>query len=132
MDLEKFSYIIAIILLVSSIISPIATAIINNIHQSKMKRIQIFEKDKKNALCDFIEAATYVAYNPSNSELELDYQKAFNSLFLYFPNMKLDLIYTFEEYRSKLAKEDNPENYSFANHALTNIVQELSKQITKE
>lgn len=131
MSLENFSYVIAIILLIASIISPIATAIINNKHKEKIKKLEILELEKKSALSEFIKCAQLVAYDPNDVEKELEYQTAFNTLFVYFPNMKLDIVYPFEEYRAKVAQNDTPENYQHANHALTNMIQELSKQIGK-
>ena len=131
MSLENFSYVIAIILLIASIVSPIATAIINNIHTEKIKKLEILEAEKKSALSNFINSAQLVAYDPNDVEKELEYQTAFNTLFVYFPNMKLDVIYPFEKCRANVAQNDSPENYQYANHALTNIIQDLSKQIGK-
>ena len=42
--MEWYSYVIAIVLGISVVISPIATAIINNSHQIKLKKIKIYEK----------------------------------------------------------------------------------------
>ncbi len=131
MSLEKFSYIIAIILLLSSIISPIVVAIINNMHQTKMKRIEIFENNKTQALANFIENAQQVAYNPTDSETVLNYANSFNVLFLYFSNISLDTVSKFDQCRTEIVKNDTPENFQKANRELTNIVQELSKQIVK-
>ncbi len=131
MSLEKFSYIIAIILLLSSIISPIVVAIINNMHQTKMKQIEIFENNKTQALANFIENAQQVAYNPTDSETELNYANSFNVLFLYFSNISLDTISKFDKCRAEIVKNDTTENFQKANRELTSIVQELSKQIVK-
>jgi len=131
LSLEQFSYIIAIILLLSSIISPIATAIINNKHQAKMKKLEIFENDKKLALAEFIKNAQQVAYNPNDPEIELAYASSFNNLFLYFSNVSIEMILPFDELRAEIAKTDKADDFQQANRELTNIVQELSKQIEK-
>lgn len=130
--MEWFSWVVAVILLISSVVSPWLVNKENNKHQLNLKKLDMYEIAKRNALIEFIKCAQAVAYKPNDAEIELEYQTAFNSLFVYFPNMKLDVIYTFEEYRAKLAKDDNIKDYQFASQALTNIVQELSKQIEKE
>lgn len=130
--MEWFSYVVAVILFLSSIISPWLVNKENNKHQLNLKKIDMYETAKRNALIEFIKCAQAVAYNPNDAEIELEYQTAFNSLFVYFPNMELDVVYTFEEYRAKLANNDNAKDYQFASHALTNIVRELSKQIEKQ
>lgn len=130
--IEWFSYAVAVILFLSSIISPWLINKSNNKHQLRLKKLEMYETAKRNSLIEFIKCAQLVAYNPTNPEIVLKYQTAFNSLFVYFPNIKLDIIYPFEEYRAKLANNDNAEDYQFASHTLTNIVQELSKQIDKQ
>lgn len=97
-----------------------------------MKRIEIFENDKKLALAEFIKNAQQVAYNPNDPEIELAYASSFNNLFLYFSDVSIEMILPFDELRAKIAKTDKAEDFQQANRELSNIVQVLSKQIAKE
>ncbi len=132
MSMEWFSYVVAIILLISSVISPIVTAIINNSHKAKIKKIEIYENDKKAALSEFITNAQLAVYNPDDPEIVLNYAESFNKLFLYFKDFSLETIKPFDNARTEVAKNDCLENSKKANRELTNIVQVLSKQIEKQ
>ena len=116
--MEWFSYAVAVILLIASIISPIATALINNNHQSKMKRIEIYEISKRNALEKFIDIASRYVNSFSSREKE-EYFSALNSLYVYFDTVP-DSIGNLLSY-----------NYKDYPNELTKIVQVLSKQIKK-
>ena len=96
MSMEWFSYVVAIILLISSVISPIVTAIINNSHKAKIKKIEIYENDKKAALSEFITNAQLAVYNPDDPEIVLNYAESFNKLFLYFKDFSLETIKPFD------------------------------------
>ena len=132
MSMEWFSYVVAIILLISSVISPIVTAIINNSHKAKIKKIEIYENDKKAALSEFITNAQLAVYNPDDPEIVLNYAESFNKLSLYFKDFSLETIKPFDNARTEVAKNDCLENSKKANRELTNIVQNLSKQIKKQ
>ena len=110
--LEKYSYAITIILLLSSIIYPIITAILNNRHNIKIKQIEIFEKDKKEALLDFIEKANLLLLSidtePKNTYKTLktqnDYCISMEKLPLYFSNFPIDLI-NVEKFSKQIKKQ---------------------------
>lgn len=132
MSIDWFSSAVAIILLISSVLSPIITTIINNHHKAKIKKIDIYETDKKETLSEFISNAQLAIYNPTDPEIVLNYTDSFNKLFLYFKDFSLETIKPFDKARTEVAKNDCLENSQKAKRELTNIVQVLSKQILKE
>lgn len=85
--MEWYSYVIAIVLGISAVISPIATAITNNSHQIKLKKIEIYEKDKKDALSDFIRSSQLLIYSPNDEGYLEKHLESFNKLLIYFKNI---------------------------------------------
>lgn len=130
--MEWFSYTVAVILLISSVVSPIITTHMNNKHKKELKKIDIYESAKKEALSNFIESAQLLNYDFNNPEAIHEYCINFDKLFIYFSDISIDTLRSLENARSELSKNDNPENFKKANRELTKIVQVLSKQITKE
>lgn len=116
---EQISYIVAVVIGISAILSPIVTAFINNCYQIKIKKIDMYELSKRNALENFIKCASRCSDGPSPKD-KYDFFDSLNTLYIYFNNVP-DTI-----------------NTLFCNHGadfnrqLTNIVQVLSKQIRKE
>ncbi len=130
--MEWFSYTVAVILLVASIVSPIITTYMNNKHQKELKKIDIYEDAKKEALSNFIDTAQILNYNPTDSDAMYEYCTAFDKLFIYFSDISLDTVKGLELARKEIAKNDTQENFKKANRELTKIVQTLSKQIVKK
>lgn len=122
--MEWFSWVIAIGVGLSAVISPIATSIINNCHQTKIKKLELFNESRKTSLNDFIEATEECIRTHDNEEKFLYFQSV-DKLFIYFPDISLDL---FKPLNTALIEFDD---YT-ANNELTSIVVRLSKQITKE
>ncbi len=122
--MEFWSWVMAFILGVSAIISPIATAIINNCHQTKIKKLEMFNASRITALNEFIEATETVILSHDDNDLN-DYFTSVNKLFIYFDNLTLD---TFKELDDFLKDNDS----SKANHCLTVLVAYLSNQIQKD
>lgn len=123
--MEWFSYVIAIAIGLSAVISPFVTTIINNNHQLKLKKLDMYEMSKRNALVDFIKSAETYLLDGSYTEQYVEYYSALTKLFIYFSNVSLDLFLDFEKYCKLNQKAE-------AMVGLTNIVQVLSKQISKE
>lgn len=121
--MEFWSWTIAVILGLSAIVSPIATAVINNRHQTKIKKLEMFNQARITALNKFIEASEEVITSHDSSDLT-EYFASINKLFIYFNNLTLG---TFNEL-SNFLKENNP---SKANQCLTALVAHLSNQIQK-
>ena len=130
--MEWYSYVIAIVLGISAVISPIATAIINNSHQIKLKKIEIYEKDKKDALYDFIRSSQLLIYSPNDEGYLEKHLESFNKLLIYFKNISPTSNTKFIELINEVKNRDCQENVLKATLELTNIVQDLSKEITKE
>ena len=117
--MEFWSWVMAVILGLSAIISPIVTAIINNKYQLKLKNIEIYELSKRQCLENFISSAISYKYSSNVSGI-IGLRENINKLYLFFNDVPADIL--------KLYRK-NDENYEAI---LTNIVQVLSKQIVKE
>lgn len=123
--MEWYSYVVAVILLISSVVSPWLVNKENNKHQLKLKKLDLYEASKRKALADFIDSAEDYLLNLHIIEQNVKYYASMNKLFLYFSNLDLALFVPFE----KACKE---ENISVATVELSKISQALSKQISKE
>ena len=130
--MEWYSYVIAIVLGISAVISPLATAIVNNSHQIKLKKIEIYEKDKKDALSNFISSSQLLIYSPEDESYLEKHLETFNKLLIYFKNISPTSNSRFIELINEVKNRDCQENVLKATLELTNIVQDLSKEITKE
>ena len=121
--IEWFSYAVAIILLLSSIISPIITAIINNRHELKLKELDMFNKSKRVALNDFINCASNLIKTRSEADI-CEYFKALNKLYIFFDGKEL---WEFQVFPNHIKDIDNFKAYC----NFTSIVEKLTKQILK-
>lgn len=63
--MEWYSWLIAIVLGISAVISPVITAWINNEYQLKMKNIEVYELAKRQALENFVKQACNLKYSSS-------------------------------------------------------------------
>ncbi len=117
--MEWFSWVVAIGLGLSAVISPIATAVINNRHQLSIKKLEMYELAKRDALEKFIKYATRCFNGKSNSDLYAYYDSV-NNLYIYFSNVPKNI----NNLEHLLGNDFTSE--------LSNIVQDLSKQIKKE
>ena len=124
--MEWFSYSVAVILLISSIVSPIITTLINNHHQTKLKKIDMYEEAKRKALSEFIEYSQDYLLNPHYVEQSVKYYASMNKLFIYFTDININTFIPFDN------ASKNTDNYKVAIFELTKIVEALSKQIKKE
>lgn len=130
--MEWYSYVIAIVLGISAVISPLATAIVNNSHQIKLKKIEIYEKDKKDALSNFISSSQLLIYSPEDESYLEKHLETFNKLLIYFKNISPTSNSRFIELINEVKNRDCQENVLKATLELTNIVRDLSKEIAKE
>lgn len=121
--MEWFSWLIAIGIGLSAIISPIATAIINNKHQLEIKQIENYELSKRKALENYITASFNLSAN-KNATTEANFFIALNNLYLYFP--EIDTI-SYDDLSSFSCSSGIDESsYSFQK-----VIKNLSKQIKK-
>lgn len=123
--MEWYSYAVAVILLISSVVSPWLVNKENNKHQLSLKKLDLYEASKRKALADFIDSAEDYLLNLHYVEQNVKYYASMNKLFLYFSNLDLSMFVSFD----KACKE---ENISVATVELSKISQVLSKQISKE
>lgn len=127
LDLKiDFTLTLSILIAVIALVSPIITTVINNRHQLKLKKIDMYEEAKRKALSEFIENAQEYLLKPSYIEPTVKYYSSLDKLFLYFTDIDLNTFTPFD----KASK--NTDDYSTATIELTKIVQALSKQIAKE
>lgn len=117
--MEWFSWLIAISIGLAAVISPIATAIINNKHQLELKKLEIYELAKRNALENFIKSASRCFDSRTLGNL-YDYYNSLNNLYIYFTNIPSEISNLENCSGSKFTKE------------LNNIVIKLSSQIQKQ
>lgn len=123
--MEWYSYVVAVILLISSVFSPWLVNRENNKHQLKLKKLDLYEASKRQALADFIDSAEDYLLNIHIVEQNIKYYASLNKLFIYFSNINAKMFVDFEKY-AKLNK------FTEATISLTSIVQVLSKEIAKE
>lgn len=122
---------ISIIIAIIALISPIVTAIINNCHQTKIKKMDMYETAKREALTDFIHSAQATIFNSENPEFMLSYIASFNKLFIYFTDISSETLNSFDRARADVANNLTEETFQKANYELSKIISNLSKQIKK-
>lgn len=129
--MEFWSWTIAVILGLSAIVSPIITTVINNCHQTKIKKMDMYENAKRNVLSEFIMSAQASIFN-SDHDTMLEYITSLNKLFIYFSNISLESLKPFDHARAEVINNYSDEKYRIANRELNKIVFSLSKQIDKK
>lgn len=110
---------VTIVIAVIALISPIATAWLNNHYQTERENIQNYELAKRQALIDFIQYANkYHQHKTPNCNIE--YNSSLSNLYIYFSNIPKE-IHNLENI-----------NYNDFEKELNSIVVKLSKQVTKK
>lgn len=110
---------ITVVIAVIALISPIATAWINNHYQTKRENIQNYELAKRQALIDFIKCANdYHLHKTSNRTIE--YNSSLSNLYIYFSNIPKEI--------HNLCTI----NYNEFDKELNSIIIKLSNQVTKK
>lgn len=118
--MEWFSYVIAICIGFSAILSPWFVAKENNKHQLRLKKIENYELSKRKALETYIKCATCCCDSFAPGEKSSYYNSVYD-LYVYFSDVpsEVDCLLDFS-------------GTNDFNEQLQNIVQALSKQIYKE
>jgi len=119
--LEWFSYAVAVILFISSVVSPWLVNKENNKHQLNLKKLETYELAKREALEDFIKASSNIYANNTLGSLDKFYD-SINCLYIFFNNVP-DGLSSLIDLRNK--------NYEDFFNVLNNYVQDLSQQISK-
>lgn len=110
---------ITIVIAVIALISPIATAWLNNHYQTKRENIQNYELAKRQALIDFIQYANKFHQHKTTTST-IEYNSSLSNLYIYFSNIPKE-IHNLENI-----------NYNEFEKELNSIVVKLSKQVTKK
>ncbi len=118
--MEWFSWAVALILLISSVVSPWIVNRENNKHQLSLKKLDMYEQEKRKFLEDFIKSATNLHLNNTIGAID-KFNYSVNCLYIYFKDIPQNIT----------TLQENYNNPNFFNE-LTNIVQALSEQIAKE
>ena len=118
--MEFWSWVMAVILGLSAIISPIVTAIINNKYQLSLKKIDTYEELKRKSLENFLECSANIHYNDTLGAVDR-FNQSVASLYIYFKDVP-------EKISSIQDLRNTPDFFD----EVTNVVQVLTQQITKE
>ena len=113
---------ISIVFATIALISPIITTIINNRYQIKLKKLDMYEEAKRNALSDFIVSAQASILNSDNDE----------EVVLNFSKISIETIKPFDKARAEANQDCNAETLQNANRELSKLIFTLSKQISKK
>ena len=122
----------SILIALIALISPIVIAIINNIHESEIKKLDMYEAAKRGALSNFIDSAEAAILNYEDEEAMLEYAANSDKLFIYFSNFSLELILPFETARAEVNRNNTAENFRKANRELSKLISKLSEEIKKK
>lgn len=85
--MEWFSWVIAICLGFTAILSPVITTYLNNKHQIRMKHLNDFEDKKLIAIQNYLDSVSKLIQSES-SENVLNYYSCLAQLYLYIPSRK--------------------------------------------
>lgn len=118
--MEWFSYAVAVILFLSSVISPWLVNKENNKHQLSLKKLDMYEDAKRKSLNNFINSASRLSSDYCNDNLD-KYHYSLACLYIYFKEIPTEI-------KNLEGKYYDDSYFS----ELTSIVQVLSKQIAKE
>ena len=115
----------AIILIVIALISPSITAWINNHHQLQLKKLEMYEICKKQALKRFIKCSQAYSIDNTTDENYSNYIECVLNLYGYF-QIKYDML--IKNLTLSFSKSRNIETFTL----LCSLVSNLSKQISKK
>lgn len=117
--------IVMAIIAFSAVISPTISTYLNNKHQLKIEKLELFEKCKYEAIEEFTKSVESYYYHRTVSQKRIDFESSIANLYIYFsiPNYSL-----FDKLKEYINKND----YEKTQFALSEIVRYLSQQINKE
>lgn len=94
MNANVISLIVASAAFISSVVSPIAVAIVNNRHAEKMYKLQQFDREQRKAINEFIEMlSVFVNDNDRvcNSDFE-ELRRIIGKMYLYIPSKQWEYL----------------------------------------
>ena len=125
MNIDFSNLILAVVALIS-LISPIITTLINNHHQLKIKKIDMYETAKRKALQNFIISTE--EYFSSNRDIEklIQFNSSINELYIYF-SINDSAYQLFDKLKEIIKSNDSNKTQ----YAINQIVMYLSNQLKK-
>lgn len=120
-----WAMIIAGIALLTSIISPIITTIINNCHQTKLKKIEFSHSIKVKVYNEYIDITSREILISGISE---EYKKIYAKIFLYAPNKLWSSIKLLND---MIINDKNSEKIFCDEEKCLKILIEISKELNK-
>ena len=125
MNIDFSNLILAVVALIS-LISPIITTLINNHHQLKIKKIDMYETAKRKALQNFIISTE--EYFSSNRDIEklIKFNSSINELYIYF-SINDSAYQLFDKLKEIIKSNDSNKTQ----YAINQIVMYLSNQLKK-
>lgn len=115
--------IVALIAAISAIIAPTITAIVNNIHQSRMRKIELYEEKRISAINDYVALVSRFLQNTTYDNAS-DMGNAMNAIFLYAPQHTWDDI-------KELNHLVDTDNFAEAKAKLADVAMLLSPCVMK-
>lgn len=106
---------------IAAIIAPVLTALINNHHHYRMRKIELVQSEKIKAIQEYAETCGNCIERPKGHE-KSEYAKSYGKIFLY-----ADKRYWKDIKAVNQAIED--ENYTIASEKLASVCQSLSKDM---
>lgn len=118
----------SIILAIIAVVSPMITASMNNAHNLKIKKLEMYELAKRKSLENFINAVSSVITIPCMENLKL-YYSALNNLYIYFSIKNAEDI---KKLNNQIDQFNDGDDSMSIQKNLNNITVVLSKQIKKK
>ena len=111
----------AFIAAISAIIAPVITAIVNNRHHYKMRKLESTQDEKIRAIQQYAESCSNYIAHPGRPEL-IEYSKSYGKIFLYTSkSIHKDI--------EQIQKHLDNQNFSAAACLLAKVCQDLSVEI---
>lgn len=120
-----FTVTFSIILALVSILANIINTLINNTYQKNLKKLEMYELQKREVLQNFINDSVECIKNENSWRQNKEFVKSLYTLPLYFKCADIDMI-------NKINKAiDNSNNDDAIKVTFTTIIQDLSEEIEK-
>lgn len=116
---------ISVILAIVAIFANVISTILNNRHQTKMKQLEIYELQKRDALQNFINVSVECFKNGNDWRENKEFVKALYSLQLYFKSADSNLIDSLNNVMNE-KPDENKFKISFCV-----VISKLAKEIQK-
>ena len=106
---------------IAAIIAPVLTALINNHHHYRMRKLELVQSEKIKAIQEYTEACSNCIQHPKGFE-KSEYAKSYGKIFLYADKRYWKDIVAINQAIER-------ENYTLASEKLASVCQSLSKDM---